>query len=222
VVGTPSFGKGLVQTLFTLDGGWAVKLTTGKWYTPSGRSIQAEHDRLEDDRFVEYAKDSVPNDTTHKRPVFKSDAGRKILGGGGVTPDVVVPSDTATDKEREFLKALAPSSQIWRVTLYNYALEMRGKLTRDFAVTPEMRNEFLERLVKAKVPVQKAQFDGVPALVDRAIDQQFASLAFGDSTAFRRSLKIDSQMREALDLLHRGTTQRSLLALAAAEARKSQ
>lgn len=222
VIGTPSFGKGLVQTLFTLDGGWAVKLTTGKWYTPSGRSIQAEHDRLEDDRFVEYAKDSVPNDTTHKRPVFKSDAGRKILGGGGVTPDVVVPSDTATDREREFLKALAPSGQIWRVTLYNYALEMRGKLARDFTVTPEMRNDFFERLVKAKVPVQKAQFDGVPELIDRAIDQQFSSLAFGDSTAFRRSLKIDPQMKTTLDLLHRGTTQRSLLALAAAEAKRSQ
>ena len=59
VVGTTSFGKGLVQTLFPLEGGWYVKLTTGKWYTPSGRSIQAEHDRLGDDRFVEYAADSV-------------------------------------------------------------------------------------------------------------------------------------------------------------------
>jgi carboxyl-terminal processing protease len=222
VVGTPSFGKGLVQTLFRLDGGWYIKLTTGKWYTPSGRSIQAEHDRLEDDRFVEYSKDSVPGDTTHKRPVFKSDGGRKILGGGGVTPDVVVPSDTATDQEREFLRALAPSGQIWRVTLYNYALEMRSKLTPDFTVTPEMRNEFFARLVKAKVPVQKAQFDAVPDLITRSIDQQFSSLAFGDSTAFRRSLRIDPQMKQALDLLHRGTTQRQLLALAAAEGKKSQ
>src|SRR6185437_155217 len=40
VVGTTSFGKGLVQTVFPLDDGWALKLTTGKWYTPSGRSIQ--------------------------------------------------------------------------------------------------------------------------------------------------------------------------------------
>src|SRR6185437_7464851 len=39
VVGTTSFGKGLVQTVFPIDGGWALKITTGKWYTPSGRSI---------------------------------------------------------------------------------------------------------------------------------------------------------------------------------------
>jgi carboxyl-terminal processing protease len=222
VVGTTSFGKGLVQTLYTLDGGWALKLTTGKWYTPSGRSIQAEHDRLEDDRFVEYAKDSVPSDTTHKRPVFKSDGGRKILGGGGVTPDVVVQPDTVTDPERDFLKALAPYSQTWRVTLYNYALEMRSRLTPDFTVTPEMRTSFFERLVKAKVPVQRASFDSVPGLIERAIEQQFATLAFGDSTYFRRTLRTDPQIRTALDLLRRGTTQRRLLALAEAEGKKSQ
>jgi carboxyl-terminal processing protease len=42
VLGTGSFGKGLVQQIYSLDGGWAMKLTTGKWYTPSGRSIQRE------------------------------------------------------------------------------------------------------------------------------------------------------------------------------------
>jgi carboxyl-terminal processing protease len=222
VVGTTSFGKGLVQTLYTLDGGWALKLTTGKWYTPSGRSIQAEHDRLEDDRFVEYAKDSVPSDTTHKRPVFKSDAGRQILGGGGVTPDVVVQPDTISDREREFFKALAPYSGPWRVTLYNYALEMRSHLTPDFTVTPEMRHEFVDRLVKAKVPVRQAQFDSLPGLIDRAIEEQFTRIAFGDSTYFRRSIRTDPQIRTALDLLHRGTTQRKLLALAAAEGKKTQ
>ena len=215
VVGSPSFGKGLVQTLYRLDSGWAIKLTTGKWYTPSGRSIQAEHSRLDDDRFVEYAKGAASTDTAHRRPVFKSDGGRTILGGGGVTPDVIVRSDTATDQEREFLRALAPFSQTWRVTLYNYALELRSVVHRDFTVTPEMRNAFFERLVKAKVPVQRAQFDSVQDFVDRAMDQQISNLAFGDSTAFRRSLRTDDQMKAALDLLHRGTTQRQLLALAA-------
>src|ERR1700741_4800236 len=42
IVGTTSFGKGLVQSVFPLEGGYAIKLTTGKWYTPSGRSIQKE------------------------------------------------------------------------------------------------------------------------------------------------------------------------------------
>src|SRR5512146_2721774 len=52
ILGTTSFGKGLVQSLFPLDGGWALKLTTAKWYTPSGRSIQKER-KLVDGRLVE-------------------------------------------------------------------------------------------------------------------------------------------------------------------------
>ncbi len=53
VVGTTSFGKGLVQTVFPLEGGWALKMTTAKWYTPSGRSIQRERVQQPDGRLVE-------------------------------------------------------------------------------------------------------------------------------------------------------------------------
>jgi C-terminal peptidase (prc) len=82
VVGTTSFGKGLVQSLFTLDGGWALKLTTAKWYTPSGRSIQKERKLLPDGSFVEVMPDSMETDSVRKsRPKFKSDAGRIVYGG---------------------------------------------------------------------------------------------------------------------------------------------
>ncbi|NOT07504.1 MAG: S41 family peptidase [Gemmatimonadales bacterium] len=222
VVGTTSFGKGLVQTLFPLDGGWYVKLTTGKWYTPSGRSIQSEHDRLGDERFVEFAADSAPGDSARKRPVFKSDAGRKILGGGGITPDVVVQLDSTTTAEREFLRTMGPFSQQLYVTVYNFGLDRKSSLKPDFQVTAAMREELYGRLVKAKIPVQRAQFDAVPELIDRLIDQRFTSLAFGDSTAFRRSIGDDPQMKAALDYLRRGTTQRQLLALASGQMVKSQ
>jgi carboxyl-terminal processing protease len=220
VVGTTSFGKGLVQTLFPLEGGWYIKLTTGKWYTPSGRSIQAEHERLGDDRFVEYAADSVKGDSTRKRPVFKSDAGRKILGGGGITPDVVITPDTASDAERELAKAVNPFFQQWYVTLYNYALEQKPRLQPNFVVTAAMRDEFFNRLIKAKVAITRAQYDAAQAVIDRTLEQRFTSLAFGDSAAFRRSSATDPQMKSALEMLRRATTQRGLLALAASEAPK--
>jgi carboxyl-terminal processing protease len=222
VVGTTSFGKGLVQTLFPLEGGWFVKLTTGKWYTPSGRSIQAEHDRLGDDRFVEYANDSTPGDSTHKRPVFKSDVGRKILGGGGITPDIVVTPDSAGGPERELAKAVNPTFQAWYVALYNYALEMKPKLKPDFTITAAMREEFFNRVIKAKVNVTRQQFDAAQSVIDRTLEQRFAALAFGDSAAFRRAAANDPQMKTALDFLRRGTTQRQLLALAGSPAKKSQ
>jgi carboxyl-terminal processing protease len=220
VVGTTSFGKGLVQTLFPVEGGWYIKLTTGKWYTPSGRSIQAEHDRLGDDRFVEYARDSLPGDSVKARPVFKSDAGRTILGGGGITPDVVITQDTLTGAERELARVVAPASREWYVTLYNYALESKNTLRPDFKVTQAMRDEFFNRLVKAKVPVTRAMFDAAREVVDRNLEQRFTLLAFGDSTWLRRSVPQDPQLSTALDLLRRGTTQRQLLALAATGAPK--
>ena len=213
VVGTTSFGKGLVQTLFPLDGGWAVKLTTGKWYTPSGRSIQAEHDRLGDDRFVEYDS-TTANDTTHKRPVFKSDAGRTILGGGGITPDIVITPDSGTTAERDLGKAIAPTIQAWHITLYNFALEQKPRLKQDFVITQEMRDEVFSRLVKAKVAITRAQYDAGRDVVDRNLERYLATAAFGDSTYFRRSIKYDDQMKRTLELLGRGPTQRQLLAMA--------
>jgi carboxyl-terminal processing protease len=224
VVGTTSFGKGLVQTLFQVDGGWAIKLTTGKWYTPSGRSIQAEHDRLDDDRFVEYATpaDSARADSNRVRPVFRSDAGREVLGGGGVTPDVIVKPDTSTVAERELLKAVGPASQSWHITLYNFALERKNSLKPNFTITPEMREEFFQRLTKAKVPVTKAQFEAAPDLVTRNMEEYFARLAFGDSAVFRRREKDDTQVAAALDYLRRGHTQRQILALASEAAKNRQ
>ncbi|MFN0177703.1 MAG: S41 family peptidase [Gemmatimonadales bacterium] len=223
VVGTTSFGKGLVQTLFPLEGGWAMKITTGKWYTPSGRSIQAEHDRLGDERFVELADDAQAADTTKKkRPEFKSDAGRTILGGGGVTPDVVITPDTLSTPERELFRAYSPQGSQWYVATYGTALEVKSKVKPDFTIQPEWREAFWKRLQGAKVNVTRPQFDAGVALVNRNLEQMVARLAFGDSLVFRRSTPYDRQLATAMDYLKRGTTQRHLLALAASQGGKSE
>jgi carboxyl-terminal processing protease len=217
VIGTTSFGKGLVQTLFPLEGGWAIKLTTGKWYTPSGRSIQADHDRLGDERFVEYAGENETDSAQRKRPVFKSDGGRTILGGGGVTPDVVVQPDTLPTPERELARAYGPQQSQWYVALYNTALQFKSGARPDFAVQPAWREAFWTKLQSAKVTVTRAQFDAGAALIDRSLETWVARLAFGDSTAFRRSMRYDRQLNTALDYLRRAPSQRHLLALAPTE-----
>lgn len=219
VVGTTSYGKGLVQTLFQLDGGWAIKLTTGKWYTPSGRSIQAEHDRLEDERFVEYA-DSTRSGAQHKRPEFKSDAGRIILGGGGITPDLIIQPDTSNAAERELGKAVAPTLPAWFATIASYAQDMKPTLRPDFKVTPAIRDEFFDRLIKAKVNLTRAQYDAAQPAIDRLLELEFTKWAFGDSAKLRRSIPSDEQLSSALELLKRTSNQRQLLAMADAEAKK--
>jgi len=219
VVGTTSFGKGLVQSIYPLRQGWALKLTTAKWYTPSGRSIQRER-VMRNGRLVAAAPDSLETDSARlARPAYRSDAGRIVYGGGGIAPDVVVPADTITTVEQNLLKAIAPKSQqTWR-TLYDLALEVKGTVRPGFAVPAAWRDSLFVRLERAGAPLPRAQYDSAGALVDRLIGQQVATFAFGDSAAFRRLVPLDTQLVHALELLQNARSQESLFATALAEKR---
>lgn len=221
IVGTTSFGKGLVQTLFNLDRGYALKMTTGKWYTPSGRSIQKERRLNEDGVYVEVHPDSEETDSARKaRPEYRSDAGRIVYGGGAITPDLIVRPDTLTTAEMAFQRALASKFQEWRVVLYDYAFELKPKVTPDFTPQPAWRDELYRRLTTKGIELDRAVYDGGARYVDRELKLLVARLAFGDSTARKRSLDDDPQLRRALELLRRGQTQADLFAMVAAATRK--
>ena len=216
VVGTTSFGKGLVQTLFPLDGGYALKITTAKWYTPSGRSIQRER-KFVNGRFVEETPDSLETEAKKKaRPAYRSDAGRIVYGGGGVAPDVLVRDDTLTSAEQSFNKAIAPKSQEVYVTLADYALEIARGANKDFRVQPQWRDEFYRRLATKGVTLSRTQYDSASRYVDRLLEQRVARLVAGDSTAKRRDLPFDAPLRKALALMEKGSSQQDLFTLAAA------
>ena len=190
VVGSTSFGKGLVQTLFPLDGGYALKITTAKWYTPSGRSIQRER-KFVNGKFVETAPDSLETEAKKKaRPAYRSDAGRIVYGGGGITPDILVRDDTLTTAEQTLSKAFAPKQQDVYVTLADYALELSRGATKDFKVQPQWRDEFYRRLVAKGVTLDRAQYTAAGRYVDRLLEQRVARLVAGDSTAKRRDLAV--------------------------------
>jgi carboxyl-terminal processing protease len=215
IIGTTSFGKGLVQSLFTLEGGWGLKMTTGKWYTPSGRSIQRERKLLEDGRLVEVVPDSLETDSVRKaRPAFKSDGGRVVYGGGGITPDVIVPADTITEAQQTFLKALAPKSQESYLVLYRMALEQKGSVQSTFTVQQGWRDSVYARLTRAGVQISRPAYDAARELVDRDLERRIAAMAFGDSSAFRRTISYDTQLKRAVELLRSAGTQRELLAAA--------
>ena len=217
LVGTTSFGKGLVQTVLPLDGGYALKLTTAKYYLPSGRSIHKERKLQADGQFVEAHPDSLESDSARKaRPVFRSDAGRVVYGGGAVTPDVVVKPDTFTTAAQTLAKALAPKFPQIAGVLSDYAFEQRGKVRPDFVVTPAMREEFLQRVQKAGVTVDRAQWTAGGAWIDDQIADRVARVAFGDSTVRRRELATDPQLQRAIALVKRAATQRELFAVAQA------
>ena len=214
VVGTTSFGKGLVQSLFPLDGGYSLKLTTGKWYTPSGRSIHRERTLLPDGRLVETRPDSLETEAEKKsRPKYSSDAGRTVYGGGGITPDVIVPDDTLLTSEQQFLRAIAPKAQQFVTVLNQYALTLKPVAARNFTVTPVWRAELRRRLTDAGVTIDPKYDSAATLVLDRELDRRVARLVLGDAGARQRSVSDDHQLAQAIALLNNARSQEQLFAL---------
>jgi carboxyl-terminal processing protease len=215
IVGQTTFGKGLVQSVFPLDGGYALKLTTAKWFTPSGRSIQRER-KFVDGAFVEdTTRDSLETEASKKsRPAYKSDAGRMVYGGGGVAPDVIVPDDTLSTAEQQLTKALAPKSQEVRNSLLEYALELSRQVPKDFQVQPAWRDEWRRRVEAREVKVDPQQWEAGSRWINQQLEFWVARYVAGDSTAKRRQLPYDAPLRTAIDMMNKGQTQKDLFTLA--------
>src|SRR5947199_1566296 len=100
IVGTPSWGKGLVQTVYNLSYGAGLALTTAKYYTPSGRLIQRDYTSYYD--YYTHADAGAPKPGSHVA-AYATDLGRKVFGGGGITPDVEVKEEQLSPFEQFLL-----------------------------------------------------------------------------------------------------------------------
>jgi carboxyl-terminal processing protease len=229
VVGSPTFGKGLVQTLFPLGDKVALKLTTARWYTPSGRTIQRTVDSEEEqaELAAEEAADTVvgspgletSDSALRERPIFRTDAGRMVRGGGGIVPDIVMTADTLSEGEREFVKALGTSLPEYRDVLTTMALEAKKKgsiASESFTISPDMRREVYDRLRAKGVRITREEFNGAGRLMDEQLGYEVARYVFGRQAEFRRRAENDRQMQTAMDLLRRAQSPRELLGLASA------
>jgi carboxyl-terminal processing protease len=211
IVGTTSYGKGSAQSLFTMPEGGALKLTTALWYTPSGRSINKPRPDNTDDEGDDDALRTL-GDTV--RPRFHTDAGRVVLGGGGITPDVPVADSTESAAESELQAALGKHVAEFRDVLVDYALELKAKHTvtsPTFTVTPAMRNDLYERLRTRNVNLPRSVFDDNARLVDRLIGDQVARYVFGPEAEFERSAHYDLAIATATRLLEGASTPTALL-----------
>ena len=220
ILGTTTFGKGSVQTLYKLPEGHHLKLTTAGWFTPSGRSISRPRDidgRPMDvevaDAQAEAAGDTVADPAEEQ---YWTEGGRPVFGGGGIAPDVVVP-DSLTEREREFAEALGRGSFSLNQLSVRFAATWNAdhaELRPDFEVTPEMRDEFYRMLVEEEVDVDTALYRDVQPLVDRFLAAQLANSEFGEAERLRRSQVGNPQVRQAVLLLREATTPEELLNVA--------
>ena len=228
IVGTPTFGKGLVQTLYPLGQETALKLTTARWFTPSGRTIQRKADSEQDQVLQAIAEGNpqAPGDSSaaadsamKARPIFHTDDGRIVRGGGGIVPDLIVRPDTLTASEREFIKGLGDKAQAYRDVLTTYALDVKRDKTvksESYQVTPQMRQQVYERLKAKGVTMSPAAFQAGASLIDQQLSYEISRYVFGRPAEFRRRAQDDPQVQMAISLLRKAQSPKQLLTLASA------
>lgn len=231
IVGTGTFGKGSVQTLYGVSGGNHLKVTTAKWYTPAGRSIQKDHQRQGMGELMAGAISmggepvSVETDTTELE-VFRTEKGRVVYGGGGITPDLIVMPDTLTTREQLFRSTVVKSGVSLTDAAFRFGVEWvqegGSELPAEFEVSNEMRNAFSEYLAAQDVDVPRDLFDDARNLVDFELGRQLASIAFGEKAELQYRLRRDVQVERALALLREADSPEALFALAGVGAEGSE
>lgn len=132
IVGEPSFGKGLVQTIYPLSGGAGLTLTTARYYTPSGRLIQRDYSN--GSSYEYHFRRSAAGSNTAPAPhndMRRTDTGRAVYGGGGIEPDIKVDALTFSDAQ----------GTIWTTGLFMFVRElMAGRV----AVAPDFKRDAIE------------------------------------------------------------------------------
>ena len=220
VVGMPSFGKGSVQTLFRLSGGNVLRLTTARWYTPVGRSIEKPHDeqvaaRETGTRTLEGPLTSSPSLTD--RPAVQSRGGRTLYGGGGIIPDVVVMVDTLTTREQEAVRVLFEQAGAVQVALFDFAvltIQERPTMGMDFTITDEDLKQLYATLGEdVRALVHPDDFQKAARFVRYQLERQIALQKWGEAGEFQRRVPYDRQLQAALDAVRRADSPEALLQL---------
>jgi carboxyl-terminal processing protease len=223
ILGETTFGKGSAQSVFAMPDGGALKLTTARWFTPVGRSIQKPRSSGEDGETVEVPEDGARPRVAGEIPLaeretYRTDAGRVIYGGGGITPDLFISDDPA-DQELELQRGLGDQVGRFRDALTAYALSLktsRSITSRDFRVTPEMRAQFREMLERRGITIASAEWEAASPFVTRLLTYEIARYVFGVQAELRRRLEEDRVVQTARELLGGDVTQRTVLERASA------
>lgn len=213
VLGDRTFGKGSVQSLFPLSSGnYYLKLTTARWYTPSGRSIQGPYG-LGEEHLVALEEDGDEEGVE----VFFTDAGREVEGGGGIAPDLVL-KDTLTSEEQTYVRVMNGFGPSFWDALYGFAFEYvreHPDLRPDFPVTEDMYDGFYDALLERDVQVERAVYDAAREWVGRQLAYRITYTKWNQETARRRFNSEDRQVRVATDILRKADSPSSVFALAA-------
>jgi carboxyl-terminal processing protease len=196
VAGETSFGKGLVQTMFSLSDATALWLTTAKYYTPSGRLIQRDYKTTS---LFNY----LYNPTVPKNGEVKlTDTGRQVRSGGGIDPDIVVDAVKYNKFQQELRARLIvyPSPEgVGKFT--RHFLAARPSVKETFVADNAVMAQFQKYLDDQKVPYAPDDLASNRAWIATRIRREVNTAMFGEAVGKRIDLEDDAQLTRAMDAM---------------------
>ncbi|MDE2751520.1 MAG: S41 family peptidase [Gemmatimonadota bacterium] len=220
LIGSTTYGKGSVQSLFPLSGGNVLKLTTARWFTPSGRSIEmdAADQAARGDRGVLTVQGDVAElPELADKPEFRSAGGRLVRGGGGIVPDLWVLQDTLLVGEREAVREILASGGAFVTALQSWVvgyLQDHPDLAPDFRLTDADLAGFRTALEERGAGISIETLQRARRSVLLLMESEVALQAWGDGGRFERIAGTDAALRRAVELLTAAEDQRALFRLA--------
>lgn len=211
IIGRPSFGKGLVQQELDLGDGSAIRLTTSRYYTPTGRSIQRSYDKGSEAYYDDYYKrlenravDTLLPSLVADSLKFTTPKGKIVYGVGGIIPDVYVPYDSNFNNDIvEFLKA----SGVMDFFVFKYLDRKRAKYTSlsetDFLTAFEISEVIFQQFVRdfsEIMNLKNEELNPYKNAIKTLLKSAFAKQLFGDNTAAKVLSTFDPMLQKTNDL----------------------
>ena len=207
VVGETTFGKALVQSVYRIAGHAGLALTTGRYYTPSGRLIQRPWDGAFDE-YLTYSLREQRAERQHSSADLKyTDAGRKVYSGGGIDPDKFIAGPVEGFSPTRFGRQLYARGAFANFadgfvaegdTRFSDASRNKTRIARGFVVTDQMVQDFRASLQTQKIKIDEEAFKADDAFIRAMIHYEIAVALFGVEEARRNLVARDPQAQFAL------------------------
>jgi carboxyl-terminal processing protease len=191
ILGETSFGKGLVQSVFPLSNKTGLALTTGRYYTPSGRLIQRNYNGVS--LFDYYFRRQAENQPPAGKEIRLTDSGRTVFGGGGITPDKKL--DTRLNQFQDDL--------LRQYVFFNFSKHyMLGRhIGPDFQVTDEVLQQFRSFLSEQNVHAAEADLVQAQDWIKANIKAELFTSEFGQDEGLKVQAQTDPAVQKALEFL---------------------
>ncbi|OQY28894.1 MAG: hypothetical protein B6244_05670 [Candidatus Cloacimonetes bacterium 4572_55] len=210
IIGKETFGKGSVQSIFPLSDTRALKLTTAKYYTPSGRCIHKDRDHDDLEVLSDSSDIDISEEEDTEREKFKTSGNRTVYGGGGITPDMIREGYKYSDLMRDIFR---------ESILFDFTVGyVNQHPDADLTVTEKMRHSFFDFITEeTEISVTKEEFEEIREELTQEMRYNLALTLYNEERAQAVRLEKNPQVQHAIDCLKKATGIHDLIQLASVE-----